>query len=143
MKRVMGLDYGEKTIGVAVSDLLMFTAQGVEIIRRDNPVDLSKSMVRLKELIEIYEVDKIVLGFPKNMNNTIGERGEKTQRFKERLEKDLGLDVILIDERLTTMQAERMLIQADVSRQKRKKVIDKMAAVLILQAYLDQSTNNK
>ncbi|HBY20111.1 MAG: Holliday junction DNA helicase RuvA [Clostridiales bacterium GWE2_32_10] len=143
MKRVMGLDYGEKTIGVAVSDLLMFTAQGVEIIRRDNPVDLSKSMVRLKELIEMYEVDKIVLGFPKNMNNTVGERGEKTQKFKEKLEKDLGLDVILIDERLTTMQAEKMLIQADVSRQKRKKVIDKMAAVLILQAYLDQSTNNK
>ena len=139
----MGLDYGEKTIGVAVSDLLMFTAQGVEIIRRDNPVDLSKSMVRLKELIEMYEVDKIVLGFPKNMNNTVGERGEKTQKFKEKLEKDLGLDVILIDERLTTMQAEKMLIQADVSRQKRKKVIDKMAAVLILQAYLDQSTNNK
>ncbi|HCC08277.1 MAG TPA: Holliday junction resolvase RuvX [Clostridiales bacterium] len=143
MKRVMGLDFGDKTIGIAVSDLLLFTAQGVEIIRRDNPIDLSKSMERLKELIKIYDVDKIVLGFPKNMNATIGERGEKSIRFKEKLEKDFNLEVILIDERLTTMQSEKMLIQADVSRQKRKKVIDKMAAMLILQAYLDGTTKYK
>jgi len=143
MKRVMGLDFGDKTIGVAVSDLLLFTAQGVEIIRRDNPIDLSKSMERLKELIKIYDVDKLVVGFPKNMNATIGERGEKTLRFKEKLEKDFKLEVVLIDERLTTMQSEKMLIQADVSRQKRKKVIDKMAAMLILQAYLDGKSKYK
>lgn len=142
MKRAMGLDLGDKTIGVAVSDLLLLTAQGVEIIRRDNPVDLSKSMARLKELIKMYEVDKIVLGFPKNMNNTVGERCEKSIRFKEKLENEFRIEVVLMDERLTTMQADKMLISADVSRQKRKQVIDKMAAVLILQSYLDSRPAN-
>ncbi len=137
IKRLMGLDYGDKTIGVAVSDLMFFTAQGLETIRRENPVDHKKSIERLKEIIKSYDVGKIIMGYPKNMNNTIGERGEKTEKFKEILEIETGLEVVLIDERLTTMQAERMLIEGNVRRENRKKVIDKMAAVLILQGYLD------
>lgn len=135
--RIMGMDYGEKTIGIAVSDPFGWTAQGVEIIRRKDENNLKESMERIKELIEQYDVKKIVLGLPKNMNNTLGVRAEKTLKFKEKLEKKFSVEVILWDERLSTKAAEHILLEADISRNKRKKVIDKMAAVYILQGYLD------
>ncbi|MDA5109968.1 MULTISPECIES: Holliday junction resolvase RuvX [Brevibacillus] len=134
MARILGLDVGEKTIGVAVSDELGWTAQGVETIRRQSK---EKDLARLEEWIAHYQVGEIVVGLPKNMNGTIGPRGESCQAFARLLEDRTGLPVRLWDERLTTMAAERMLIAADVSRQKRKNVIDKMAATLILQGYLD------
>jgi putative Holliday junction resolvase len=134
MKRILGLDYGERTIGVAVSDEMGWTAQGVETIRRESK---EKDLARLQEIIAQYGVGEIVVGLPKNMNGTIGPRGETCQAFASMLGQKTGLPVHLWDERLTTMAAERMLIAADVSRQKRKKVIDKMAATLILQGYLD------
>ncbi|MBE3571114.1 MAG: Holliday junction resolvase RuvX [Bacillales bacterium] len=134
--RTMGLDVGSKTVGVAISDELGWTAQGIETIKVDEEKgDLGFG--RLKELIEDYQVDKIVVGLPKNMNNTIGPRGEASQRYAKKLEKEFSLPVVLWDERLSTMAAERVLLEADVSRKKRKKVIDKMAAVMILQGYLD------
>lgn len=135
--RALGLDYGDKTIGVAVSDELGWTAQGVETIRRQSG---EKDMARLRELIEQYQVGVIVVGLPKNMNGTIGPRGELCQKFADKLAREFSLQVKLWDERLTTMAAEKMLISADVSREKRKKVIDKMAAVLILQGYLDANS---
>jgi putative Holliday junction resolvase len=135
--RILGLDFGMKTIGVAVSDPFGWTAQGLEIIRRKEENNLKKSIVRLKEICKEYGVESIVLGYPKNMNNTEGERVEKTKQFKKRLEKELKLPVELWDERLSTVGAERILLEADVSRAKRKNVIDKMAAVFILQGYLD------
>ncbi len=135
--RILGLDYGTKTTGVAISDPFGWTAQGVEIIRRNDENNLKDTINRIAQLCEQYQVEKIVLGFPKNMNNTIGERGEKTLEFKEKLEKKIKLPVILWDERLTTAAAESMLISADISRQKRKKVVDKIAAAIILQNYLD------
>ncbi|MBR1736484.1 MAG: Holliday junction resolvase RuvX [Firmicutes bacterium] len=135
--RILGLDFGEKTVGVAVSDPFGWTAQGIEIIRREDENNLKKSINRIGELIKEYEIEKIVLGYPKNMNNTEGERVEKTNNFKKRLEKNFKKEVILWDERLSTVAAERGLLEADVSREKRKKVIDKMAAVFILQGYLD------
>jgi len=133
--RIMGLDVGDKTIGVAVSDLLGWTAQGLEIIRRTN---LKNDINRLKEIIKKMEVKKIVVGLPKNMNGTIGSQGEKVLIFVDKLKNKLDIEVILWDERLTTVAAEKMLISADVSRKKRKKVIDKLAAVYILQGYLDR-----
>ncbi|MGO0060313.1 Holliday junction resolvase RuvX [Brevibacillus fluminis] len=135
--RVIGLDYGDKTIGVAVSDELGWTAQGVETIRRQSG---EKDLARLRELIGQYQVGKIVVGLPKNMNGTIGPRGELCQKFADKLAREFSLPVTLWDERLTTMAAEKMLISADVSREKRKKVIDKMAATLILQGYLDANS---
>ncbi|MBQ8941144.1 MAG: Holliday junction resolvase RuvX [Firmicutes bacterium] len=135
--RVLGLDFGEKTIGVAVSDPFGWTAQGLEIIRRKEENNLVASMARIKELCAEYGAELIVLGFPKNMNNTEGPRVEKTKQFKKRLEKELKLPVELWDERLSTMGAERTLLEADISRAKRKKVIDKQAAVFILQGWLD------
>ncbi len=136
--RILGLDYGDKTIGVAISDPFGWTAQGVEIIRRTNENEYKKSLARLAEIISQYEVEKIVLGFPKNMDNTEGPRCEKTRAFKERLEKRFqNVPVILWDERMSTIAAERSLLEADLSRAKRKNVIDKMAAVHILQGFLD------
>ncbi len=140
--RILGLDFGQKTIGVAISDPFGWTAQGVEIIRRDKEESINKSIERIGQIIKDYSVEKIVLGYPKNMNNTIGERGEKTEAFKKKLEKSFNnIKVILWDERLSTIGAERSLLEADLSRKKRKNVIDKMAAVFILQGYLD--CNNK
>ena len=139
--RVLGLDLGSKTIGVAVSDPFGWTAQGVEIIRRKEENNLVASIARLKEICGEYAVEYIVLGFPKNMNNTEGPRVEKTEQFKKRLEKELKLRVELWDERLSTVGAERTLLEADLSRSKRKNVIDKMAAVFILQGYLDANAN--
>ncbi|KDN56971.1 Holliday junction resolvase RuvX [Exiguobacterium sp. AB2] len=138
MKRVMGLDVGSKTIGVAVSDLMGWTAQGVETVYWTEP-DFDEAVRLLRPIIEQYEVKEVVVGLPKNMNGTIGPRGEASEAFAATLTEATGLPTILVDERLTTMQAERMLISADVSRKKRKAVIDKMAAVMILQNYLDRS----
>lgn len=135
--RVMGLDYGSKTVGVAVSDLLGITAQGIETIERKDENKLRQTLARIEALIQEYEVDKIVLGFPKNMNNTIGERAQKSLEFKEKLERRTGLPVVMWDERLTTVEAERTLIESKVRRENRKKYVDKIAAVFILQGYLD------
>ncbi|GAA5347259.1 Holliday junction resolvase RuvX [Streptococcus uberis] len=135
----MGLDVGSKTVGVAISDPLGFTAQGLEII----PIDEEKNSFgfeRLSELVKQYQVDKFVVGLPKNMNNTSGPRVEASQAYGKKIEDLFHIPVVYQDERLTTVQAERMLIeQADISRGKRKKVIDKLAAQLILQNYLDRT----
>lgn len=138
--RIIGLDFGEKTIGVAISDPFGWTAQGVEIIRRKDENNLKESVLRVRELINEYKAEKIVLGYPKNMNNTLGERAEKTEWFKKRLEREFDLPIVLWDERLSTIGAERTLLEADLSRNKRKKVIDKMAAIFILQGYLDMQS---
>ncbi|OOE13726.1 Holliday junction resolvase RuvX [Fictibacillus arsenicus] len=140
MTRILGLDVGTKTIGVAVSDLLGWTAQGVETIRR-RPNHPEQDLNRIKELISQYEIGEVVVGLPKNMNGSIGPSGEACQNFAKELESLTGLSVILWDERLTTMAAERTLISADVSRKKRKQVIDKLAAVIILQGYMDSQKN--
>lgn len=134
--RIMGLDYGSKTVGVAVCDPLGITAQGIETIERKAENKLRQTLARIDELINEYQVEKIILGFPKNMNNTIGERGEKTLEFKEMLERRTGLEVVMWDERLTTVEAERTLIESNVRRENRKQYIDKIAAVFILQGYL-------
>ena len=139
--RIMGLDYGSKTIGVAVSDPMGLTAQGIETITREEENKLRKSLRRIEELVELYQVEEIVLGFPKNMNNTIGERAEKSLQLKETLERRLGLPVIMWDERLTTVEADRTLIEAGVRRENRKKYVDMIAAVFILQGYLDAKAN--
>lgn len=138
--RVMGLDVGSKTVGVAVSDPFGWTAQGVEIIRIDEEAG-EFGFARLKELVSEYEVTKFVVGLPKNMNNTIGPRAEASMAYGAEIEQLFNLPVVYQDERLTTVQAERMLVeQANASRAKRKKVIDKVAAVMILQNYLDGSS---
>ena len=139
--RIMGLDYGSKTIGVAVSDPMGLTAQGLEIIRREEENKLRKTLRRIEELVKEYQVEEIVLGFPKNMNNTIGERAQKSLQLKETLERRLGLPVIMWDERLTTVEADRTLIEAGVRRENRKKYVDMIAAVFILQGYLDAKAN--
>ena len=135
--RVLGLDYGSKTVGVAVSDPLGLTAQGVEIIRRKSENKMRQTLARIEELIKEYQVEMIVLGFPKNMNNTIGDRAEKSLAFKEMLEKRTGLDVVMWDERLTTVEANRTLMEGKVRREDRSKYVDMLAAVYILQGYLD------
>ncbi|BAC13963.1 Holliday junction resolvase RuvX [Oceanobacillus iheyensis] len=135
--KIIGLDVGSKTIGVAVSDALGWTAQGVKTIRWDEN-DLSSADEELEKIISEHEIGKAIIGLPKNMNGTIGERGEASQRYANHIEKVFQIPVDLWDERLTTMAAERVLLEADMSRSKRKKVIDKMAAVMILQGYLDQ-----
>ncbi|KKI88518.1 Holliday junction resolvase [Bacillus sp. SA1-12] len=134
--KILGLDLGSKTLGVAVSDELGWTAQGIETIKI-NEESRDYNLRRLSEIMEEHRVEKIVLGMPKNMNGTIGPRAEASLSFAEILKKKFNVPVVLWDERLTTMAAERMLISADVSRKKRKQVIDKMAAVMILQGYLD------
>ena len=136
--RILGLDFGDKTIGVAVSDLFGWTAQGVEIIRRDNPAEFKKSMRRLAELVEEYQAETIVLGYPKNLDGSEGERCVKTNAFCERIEKRFPkIEVVLWDERFSTIAAERSLREVGLNHDKRKSVIDKMAAVHILQGYLD------
>ena len=135
--RILGLDYGSKTVGVAVSDPLGLTAQKVETIWRKQENKLRRTLARIEELIAEYEVEKIVLGFPKNMNNTVGERAEKALEFGEMLKKRTGLELIMWDERLTTVEADRTLIEAGVRRENRKQYLDGIAAVFILQGYLD------
>ena len=135
--RIIGLDYGSHTVGVAMCDPLGITAQGLETIERPAENKLRRTLARIAELVQQYEVTEIVLGFPKNMNNTVGERGEKTLDFKEQLERRTGLPVIMWDERLTTVEANRTLIESKVRREDRKKYVDKLAAVYILQGYLE------
>lgn len=134
--RVIGLDVGTKTIGVAVCDEFGWTAQGIETIKIDADQN-DFGLKRIKTFIDEYNPEKIVVGFPKNMNGTVGPRGEACLEFAELLRKTFHIEVVLWDERLSTMAAERILLSGDVSRKKRKKVIDKMAAVMILQGYLD------
>lgn len=139
--RILGLDFGTKTVGVAVSDPLLITAQGVEIVRRKAPNKLRQTLARIEEIIQEYEVEKIVLGFPKNMNNTEGERCEKTKEFKEMLENRTGLEVILWDERLTTVAADNSMMEMGIRREHRKEYVDEIAAIFILQGYLDYLAN--
>ena len=141
--RIMGLDYGSKTVGVAVSDALLMTAQGIETIHRKEENKLRQTLARIEALAKEYEVEKIVLGFPKHMNNTIGDRAEKSLELKEKLERRTGLPVVMWDERLTTVQAERVLIESSVRRENRKQYIDKIAAAFILQSYLDSISMGK
>lgn len=135
--RIMGLDFGSKTVGVAISDPLLFTAQGIEIIRRQEENKLRRTLARIEELIQEYQVDQIVLGLPKNMNNTLGPRAEATLDFKDRLERRCGLPVHTWDERLTTVAADQAMIEAGIRRENRKDHVDRIAAVFILQGYLD------
>ncbi|MGB8450689.1 MAG: Holliday junction resolvase RuvX [Anaerocolumna sp.] len=141
--RIMGLDYGSVTVGVAISDELLITAQGIDTVRRKHETKLRQTLARLDELIKEYAVERIVLGYPKNLNNTIGERAVKSEEFADVLRKRTGLEVILWDERLTTVAAHQTLILGDVRREDRSKVVDKVAAVLILQGYLDFLGNQK
>ncbi len=135
--RIMGLDYGSKTVGVALSDPLGITAQAAETIWRKEENKLRKTCAHIEELIREYEVERIVLGLPKHMNNDIGERAKKALEFGEMLRRRTGLEVVMWDERLTTVEAERTLIENKVRRENRKQYIDKIAAVFILQGYLD------
>lgn len=146
--RVLGLDYGTKTVGVAVSDPLEITAQPLETIERKSAGKLRQTLARIEAIIEEYgaagqqeKIEKIVLGYPKNMNNTEGDRCEATVSFKNDLERRTGLEVVLWDERLTTVEAERILMDSAVRRENRKTYIDKMAAAVILQNYLDSKSN--
>ena len=135
--RIMGLDYGSKTVGVAVSDALGITAQGVETIRRKSEKRLRQTLARIDALIEEYQVESIVLGFPKNMNNTIGNRAEKSLEFQKILKKRTGLPVVMWDERLTTVEAYQTMKETKVRREDTKKYVDELAAMFILQGYLD------
>lgn len=139
--RIMGLDYGSVTVGVAISDELLLTAQGIEVIRRKQENKLRQSLARIEQLIDEYRVEKIVLGYPKNMNNTIGDRCRKTEEFAAMLERRTGLEVILFDERLSTVSAHNAMIEGNVRREQRYEVVDKVAAVFILQNYLDMLAN--
>ena len=139
--RIMGLDFGSKTVGVAISDELLITAQGIEIVRRKEENKLRQTLARIEELIVEYGVTEIVLGYPKNMNDTLGERVEKTQDFKEKLERRTGSPVALWDERLTTVAADRAMMEAGIRRENRKDYVDQIAASFILQGYLDLKKN--
>ena len=143
MIRIMGLDFGSKTVGVAVSDPLGITAQGIEIVRRTSENKLRKTLARIEALAAEYQVTEFVLGLPKNMNNTSGERVEKTMEFKAMLERRTGVPVHMWDERLTTVAADRTLIEAGVRRENRKEYVDMLAAVYILQGYLDSLERKK
>ena len=143
MIRIMGLDFGSKTVGVAVSDPLGITAQGIEIVRRTSENKLRKTLARIEALVAEYQVTEFVLGLPKNMNNTSGERVEKTMEFKAMLERRTGLPVHMWDERLTTVAADRTLIEAGVRRENRKEYVDRLAAVYILLGYLDSLERKK
>ena len=133
----MGLDFGSKTVGVAISDELLLTAQGKEIVRREQENKLRKTCARIEALIEEYQVEKIVLGLPKNMDNSEGERVEKTKEFKEMIARRTGLEVVLWDERLTTVAADKTMMEAGIRRENRKEYVDMLAATFILQGYLD------
>lgn len=135
--KILGLDVGSKTVGIAISDLMGWTAQGLDTLRINEEQD-DLGIDQLVKIIKDNQVGTVVIGLPKNMNNSIGFRGEASIKYKEKLQESIpSIDIVMWDERLTTMAAERSLLEADVSRQKRKKVIDKMAAVFILQGYLD------
>lgn len=141
--RIMGLDFGAKTVGVAISDPLFITAQGIEIIRRERENKLRQTLARIEELVREYEVGEIVLGLPKNMNDTLGERAELSLAFQEKLERRTGLPVTMWDERLTTVAADRAMIETGMRGQERARQVDKIAACLILQGYLDKTRENR
>ena len=141
--RIIGLDFGSKTVGVAVSDPLGITAQGLEIVRRQSENKLRKTLARIEEIIKEYQVEKIVLGYPKNMNNTLGDRVAKTEEFAAMLERRTGLEIVMWDERLTTVEAQRTMMEAGVRREDRDQYVDKIAATLILQGYLDSISNTE
>ena len=141
--RIMGLDFGSKTVGVAISDELLLTAQGIEIIRRKEENKLRQTLARIEELIVEYKVEEIVLGLPKNMNATEGIRVELTNEFKEKLERRTGLPVYTWDERLTTVAADKAMMEAGIRREKRKDYVDMIAATFILQGYLDYRKNKE
>lgn len=142
--RILGLDFGSKTVGVAISDPLQLTAQGVEIVRRESENKLRKTYARIEEIISSYgDVTSIVLGYPKNMNDSVGERALKTEEFKANLERRTGLPVVLWDERLTTVAANNAMIESGIRRENRSKYVDEIAAMLILQGYLDYLSNQK
>ena len=141
--RIMGLDFGSRTVGVAISDSLLLTAQGVEIIRRKEENKLRQTLARIEELIVANEVEEIVLGLPKNMNDTEGVRVELTKEFKDKLERRTGLPVSFWDERLTTVAADKAMMEAGIRRENRKDYVDMIAATLILQGYLDRRNNEK
>lgn len=142
MMRIMGLDFGSKTVGVAISDPLFITAQGIEIISRNTENKLRQTLARIEELIVEYEVKEIVLGLPKNMNNSQGERAEKSLEFKAMLERRTGLTVTMWDERLTTVAADKAMMEMEIRRENRGKYVDMIAAVLILQGFLDLQSRN-
>ncbi|MCI9283795.1 MAG: Holliday junction resolvase RuvX [Lachnospiraceae bacterium] len=135
--RMLGLDYGSRTVGVAVSDSLGITAHGVETITRKEENKLRRTLARIEQLLQEYKIEMIVLGYPKNMDDSIGDRAKKTEEFRDMLVRRTGLPVILWDERLTTMEANEILMESGVRRENRKSVIDKIAAVLILRSYMD------
>ena len=140
--RILGLDFGSKTVGVAVSDPLFLTAQGVEIVRREKPTKLRKTLARIGEIIEEYNCESIVLGLPLNMDGSEGERCEKTREFATMLEARFNLPIIFYDERLTTVQADEIMSESGIKgRLERKQYVDKIAAMLILQSYLDEQVN--
>lgn len=141
--RIMGLDFGSKTVGVAVSDPTGLIATGLEIVRRDRADKLRQTLARIEALIIEYRVEKIVLGYPKNMNDTLGERVKKTLAFQELLERRTGLPVELWDERLTTVEADAVMMEAGIRREDRKKYVDKIAAAFILQGYLDYAAQKE
>ena len=135
--RIMGLDYGSVTVGVAISDPLLITAQGIEVIRRKQENKLRQTYARIEALIEEYGVERIVVGFPKHLNNTVGVRAELANEFAENVRRRTGLEVVMWDERLTTVAAHRGLDEAELNYKKKAEVVDMLAAVLILQGYLD------
>lgn len=135
--RIMGLDYGAKTVGVAVSDELLLTAQPIETIKRERESKLRRTLARIEELMEEYQVEKVVIGLPKKLNNDEGDRCEKTREFAQMVERRSGLEVVFWDERLTTVMADAALAEGGVAKQDRKQYIDKVAASLILKGYLE------
>lgn len=141
--RILGLDYGSLTVGVAISDELGFTAQGVEVIRRKEENKIRKTLARIEELVVQYQVETIVLGYPKNMNNTIGERAKKSEEFRDTLVRRTGLEVLLWDERLSTVSAHQSMIEGGKRREQRAEVVDMVAAVFILQSFLDARYNHQ
>ena len=140
--RIMGLDYGAKTVGVAISDAMLMTAQPLETVRRERSNKLRQTLARIEQLIDEYEVDKIVLGFPKKLNNEEGDRCERTKEFGDMIERRTGLEIIYWDERLTTVAADAVLDEGGVRKENRKEFIDKIAASLILQCYLYSISGN-
>lgn len=141
--RIMGLDVGAMTVGVAISDELLLTAQGIEVIRRKQENKLRQTYARIEQLIEEYDVSLVVIGYPKNMNNTVGERALKSEAFAEDVRRRTGLEVVLWDERLTTVSAHRVLDLGEVGLKKKMEVVDKVAASVILQSYLDWRRNQE
>lgn len=135
--RIMGLDYGSVTVGVAISDPLLITAQGIEVIRRKQENKLRQTYARIEALVEEFGVERIVVGFPKHLNNTVGVRAELAEEFAENVRRRTGLEVVMWDERLTTVAAHRVLDEAELSYKKKAEVVDMLAAALILQGYLD------